>query len=109
DRGNNAFDVRHSLNASVLYQLPFKTRSKAADFLVGGWEIGGIYNARTGLPIDITLSRPDIVYQVNGTNQYVQAPIVTNGVVTTTAVIDNPYGGAFRSNRRPSGVPGVDP
>lgn len=50
-----------------------------------------------------------IVYQINGTNQYVQAPIVSNGVVTTTAVIDNPYGGAFRSNRRPNVVAGVDP
>ena len=59
--------------------------------------------------MDVTLSRPDIVYQINGTNQFVQAPIVTNGVVTTTAVIDNPYGGAFRSNRRPDVVPGVDP
>ena len=109
DHGNNAFDLRHSVNASVLYQLPIKTKSKALDLIAGGWEVGGIYNARTGLPIDVTLSRPDIVYQVNGTNQFVQAPIVTNGVVTTTPVIDNPYGGAFRSNRRPSVVPGVDP
>ena len=29
DRGNNAFDVRHSANVSVLYQLPIKTKSKA--------------------------------------------------------------------------------
>ena len=109
DRGNNAFDVRHSMNASVLYQLPIKGRSKVAEYLAGGWEVGGIVNARAGLPIDVTISRPDIVYQINGTNQFVQSPIVTNGVVTTTAVIDNPYGGAFRNNRRPSVVPGVDP
>jgi hypothetical protein len=76
---------------------------------LGGWEVGGIYNARTGLPIDVTLSRPDIVYQVIATGQYVAAPIVTGGVVQTTAVIDNPFGGAFRSNRRPSVVAGVDP
>src|SRR5262249_314775 len=49
------------------------------------------------------------VYQINGTNQYVTAPIVANDVVTTTAVIDNPFGGAFRNNRRPTVVPGVDP
>jgi outer membrane receptor protein involved in Fe transport len=109
DRGNNAFDLRHSMNASVLYQIPFKTSSKTAALLAGGWEVGGVYNARTGLPIDVTLSRPDIVYQINGTSQFVQSPIVNGGVVTTTAVIDNPYGGAFRSNRRPSVVPGVDP
>jgi Carboxypeptidase regulatory-like domain len=109
DRGNNAFDVRHSVNVSALYQLPIKPTAKAANFLVGGWEVGGIYNARTGLPIDVTISRPDIVYQINGTNQFVQSPIVTGGVVQTTAVVDNPYGGAFRSNRRPTVVSGVDP
>jgi hypothetical protein len=109
DRGNNAFDVRHSANVSILYQLPVKSGSKAANYLIEGWEIGGIYNARTGLPIDVTVSRPDIVYQINGTNQFVQAPVVTNGVVMTTPVIDNPFGGAFRSNRRPSVAEGVDP
>lgn len=109
DRGNNAFDVRHSANASVLYQLPVKMKSNAANYVLGGWEVGGIYNVRTGLPIDVTISRPDIVYQVDGTNQYVQSPIVQNGVVLTTPVVDNPYGGAFRSNRRPSVVAGVDP
>ena len=70
DRGNNAFDVRHSVNVSVLYQLPIKPRSKAANLLLGGWEVGGIYNGRTGMPVDVTISRPDIVYQINGTNQY---------------------------------------
>jgi hypothetical protein len=109
DRGNNAFDVRHSANVSVLYQLPENPKMKAANLAAGGWEIGGIYNARTGIPVDLTISRPDIVYQINGTNQFVQAPIVTGGVVTTTAVIDNPYGGAFRNNRRPDVVAGVDP
>ncbi len=109
DRGNNAFDVRHSANVSVLYQLPVRLKQKAANYVLGGWEIGGIYNARTGLPIDITISRPDIVYQVNGTNQFVSAPIVQNGTVLTTAVVNNPFGGAFRSNRRPNVVPGVDP
>lgn len=109
DRGNNAFDVRHSLNASLLYELPFHANHAAIDFLLGGWEVGGVVNARTGLPIDLTISRPDIVYRVNATGAYVGAPIVQNGVILTTPVIDNPYGGAFRNNRRPDVVAGVDP
>jgi len=32
----------------------------------------------------------------------VNAPIVSGGVITTTPVINNPYGGAFRNNS-PSG------
>jgi hypothetical protein len=39
----------------------------------------------------------------------VNAPIVNNGTVLTTPVINNPFGGAFRNNRRPDVVAGVDP
>ena len=60
------------------------------------------------LPIDVTMSRPDIAYQVNATGQFVNAPIVNNGTVLTTPVINNPYGGAFRNNRRPDVVAGVE-
>jgi hypothetical protein len=109
DRGNNAFDVRHSLNLTALWQIPGKLQNSTANYVLGGWEIGGIYNFRTGLPIDVTMSRPDIVYRVNATGQFVTAPIVQSGQVLTTAVINNPFGGAFRSNRRPDVVAGVDP
>ncbi|HEY7337402.1 MAG TPA: carboxypeptidase regulatory-like domain-containing protein [Bryobacteraceae bacterium] len=109
DRGNNAFDVRHSLNLSMLYELPVHLSSHGAQAVLGGWEAGGIYNARTGIPIDVTISRPDLAYQVVSTGAYVASPIVTGGTVQTIPVINNPYGGAFRSNRRPDVVPGVDP
>ena len=122
DRGNNAFDVRHSMNASVLYALPNKFRNKAMRGVVGGWELGGIFNARTGLPIDVTMTRPDILYRVNSTGQIINnpyctlsgAPVVCSSaaagkVVETTAVINNPYGGAFRNNRRPAVIAGIDP
>ncbi|MCL5746375.1 MAG: hypothetical protein M1541_20995, partial [Acidobacteria bacterium] len=116
DRGDNAFDVRHSINATALYQLPFgrgqaymKHAPKWADGLFGGWELGGVLNARTGLPIDLTMARNDIAYRLNGTGQLVDAPVVSNGMILTTPVVNNPWGGAFRGNRRPSVVAGVNP
>ena len=116
DYGNNAFDLRHSMNISALYEVPFGRGrryaahvNRAVDAFLGGWQLGGVMNARTGLPVDVTMVRNDIVYQVNGTNTYVPSPIVTGGTVMTTPVINNPYGGAFRSNRRPNVVAGVDP
>ena len=105
DRGNNAFDVRHSLNFSALYELPVKLSNHAAQSVLGGWEIGGILNARTGLPIDVTVALDQIV----STGQYVSSPVVQGGQVLTIPVIDNPFGGAFRSNRRPDVVAGVNP
>jgi len=117
DRGNNANDVRHNINITALYELPFgrgrqfmRQVNPVVDGILGGWQIGGVLNARTGLPIDVTIDRPDIVYRVNSTGQYVAAPIVdAGGQVLTTAVVNNPYGGAFRSNRRPNVVAGVNP
>lgn len=116
DRGNNAFDVRHSFNASVMYDLPvgrgrraLGNTSKLVDMLLGGWEVGGVVNARTGLPVDVTIARNDIAYRVNSTGAIVDAPVVSDGQVLTTPIVNNPYGGAFRSNRRPDVVPGVNP
>jgi hypothetical protein len=109
DRGNNAFDVRQSANVSVLYQLPFKLSNRGAQAFLGDWELGGIFNARTGIPMDITISRPDIAYQVVSTGQYVSSPVVSGTSVLTVPVINNPFGGSFRSNRRPDVVLGVDP
>jgi hypothetical protein len=117
DRGNNAFDVRHSYNVTGLYELPLgrgrkfmKDTAKAADLLLSGWELGGILNGRTGLPIDLTIARNDIVYRVNATGELVSTPILdASGNILTIPVINNPYGGAFRSNRRPNVVAGVSP
>ncbi len=117
DRGNNAFDIRHSFNASALYELPIGTgrrylrdAGKALQMLLGGWEIGGIVNARTGLPIDLTLARNDVAYRVNATGAIVDKPqVASDGTVLTTPIVNNPWGGAFRNNRRPDVVAGVSP
>ncbi|HET8549168.1 MAG TPA: TonB-dependent receptor, partial [Bryobacteraceae bacterium] len=102
DRGNNAFDVRHSVNLSALYELPFRG-------LFSAWQVGGIWNYRTGLPVDLKITRPDIVYRDTRTGAYVNSPIVVGGVPVTTPVINVPGGGAFRNVRRPDVIAGVDP
>ncbi len=117
DRGNNAFDIRHSFNASALYELPIGAGrrylhdgGKVPDMLLGGWEIGGIVNARTGLPIDLTIARNDVAYRVNATGAIVDQPqVASDGTILTTPIVNNPWGGAFRNNRRPDVVAGVSP
>ncbi len=67
-------------------------------------------NARTGLPIDVTLARNDIAYRVNSTGAIVNSQVLaSDGTILTTPIVNNPYGGAFRSNRRPDVVAGVSP
>ena len=116
DRGNNAFDVRHSANISALYELPFgkgkmfaKNMNRAAETLLGGWQLGGIVNARTGLPLDIRITRPDIVYRDTRNNTIVNSAIVVNGVPVTVPVVNVPGGGNSRDVRFPDVVAGVNP
>jgi hypothetical protein len=118
DYGNNNFDVRHTFNATVLYDLPigYNQRWKlegVADALLGGWQVGGIINARTGLPIDLRITRPDVVCQ-NSLSGAISNLATVNGVSNacgagSLAVINTPGGGASRNVRRPDVVPGVNP
>jgi len=116
--GRGTFDIRHSLNATLLYDLPFghakaHSLSGPLDVIGGGWQVGGIVNFRSGVPIDVLITRPDIAYVgKSGTSiagQTFANPIVTNGVVQTTAVVNVPGGGNSRNIRRPNVVPGVNP
>jgi outer membrane receptor protein involved in Fe transport len=82
--GTNASDIPHTFNGSLVYALPFE------GFWAGGWRVGGIVNARSGVPINVTINRPDTV---------------TIGGATVT----NIPGGNTRGTQRPDLVPGVNP
>ena len=108
DLGHNAFDVRHTFNVSAVYSLPYgrgraHEASGLAGALAGNWDIAGIVNARSGLPIDVRITRADVVYMDGAGNVFL------NAAAGRTAVINTPNGGASRNVRRPDLVPGVDP
>jgi hypothetical protein len=108
DNGYNNFDVRHTFNLSVLYAVPYGSGRRhslggVANALLGGWDVGGIVNARSGLPVNLLVTRPDVVY-VDGAGA-----VFTNPAAGRTAVINTPGGGASRNVRRPDLIPGVDP
>jgi hypothetical protein len=115
DYGNNNFDIRQSLNVDALYELPYghgrqfgSNASRPLDLLLGGWQLGGVLNARSGVPIDVLITRPDIAYVDNRNGNVCTSPVIANGQVVTTAVVNVP-GGASRNVRRPDVVPGVEP
>jgi len=97
DDGYNNFDVRHTFNLSLLYAVPGKGA------LAGGWTVGVIGNARSGLPVPVLVGRNDIVYMDAA------GVVWNNAAADRTAVINTPGGGASRSTRRPDLIPGVDP
>jgi hypothetical protein len=110
DLGYNAFDVRHTFNLSALYSLPFGAGRAfmgnahgLQQAVLGGWDVGAILNSRSGLPIDVRVTRPDVVYLDAAGN------VFSSAAADRVAVINTPGGGASRSVRRPNLIPGVDP
>jgi hypothetical protein len=136
DNGYNNFDVRHTFNLSALYDLPFGGGKKhdlgsVGNAILGNWEVGTIVNARSGLPLEIGIVRPDVVIQC-ATSGGCVVPTGAAGATTTfangfvaqlpgtinaanplppgfIAVVNTPGGGASRNVRRPDLVPGVNP
>lgn len=58
DRSSTNIDVRHTMAMNAVYQLPFaRSGNGFVSRVFGGWELAGIATARTGLPVNITISR----------------------------------------------------
>jgi len=136
DNGYNNFDVRHTFNLSALYALPFGKGTKhdfgpVANAILGNWEVGTIVNARSGVPLEIGIVRPDVVIQCQNTAGCV-VPTGAGGATTTfangfvaqlpgtinaanplptgfIAVVNTPGGGASRNVRRPDLISGMNP
>jgi hypothetical protein len=51
--GNSDYDFRHVISANYVYQLPFKSASKALDYAIGGWSISGTVFYRSGQPFSV--------------------------------------------------------
>ena len=53
--GPAEYDVRHSFNASYVWELPLKAilRGHGSTYLVNGWQVSGTIFARTGFPYTV--------------------------------------------------------
>jgi hypothetical protein len=65
ERASSDQDMRSYFTASTIYQLPFgrgreflNSASRLTDFFLGGWQVSGIASVRSGLPLNVTMSRP---------------------------------------------------
>ncbi len=50
---NADYDLRHSLNASYVWDLPFKASNGLLNKAIGGWEVSGTFFYHTGFPFSI--------------------------------------------------------
>jgi hypothetical protein len=50
---NSDYDVRHSLNASYVWELPIQFKNRALNTVAGGWTVSGTFFHRSGLPFSV--------------------------------------------------------
>jgi hypothetical protein len=123
DEGYNLFDVRHAANVSALYDLPvgrnkhyLSSANAIVEGVLGNWQVGTIVSARSGLPVEIYVTRPDILYE-DSSGKFFGSPQCPGfakcsdpgAIASTHVVINTPGGGSSRAFRRPDVVPGVNP
>jgi carboxypeptidase family protein/TonB-dependent receptor-like protein len=80
--GPSAFDIRHQVVVSYLYQMPvgrgrafLHDTNRLLDYVVGGWDIGGITNLHSGFPFTIFANTST---DFSGFNQFVDRPLAGN-------------------------------
>lgn len=120
-RGNSDFDIRHLWNANFIYELPFgrgqRFGSGAPGWLnqiIGGWEVTGIFTARSGLPFTTTTTAFPVGFNFNSPAAFNNSNVgalqgqihdATNGTIqffnNPTVVFDpaNPTAGVLRFPR----------
>jgi hypothetical protein len=75
DRSVSGFDLPNIFSGSFVYDIPvgkgksFSTHSRAADYILGNWQIGGILSLHSGSPFDVTVSNGDTAGTGNGTER----------------------------------------
>jgi hypothetical protein len=90
--GPSDFDIRHSFQTALTYQIPTLRSNRVVETILGNWSIDGIFHARSAPPIDLVQ-----------TNAYLAAakPFLPGTTTNNTA--------GMKFAVRPSLVPGVDP
>jgi hypothetical protein len=64
ERSSSDQDMRSYFSANTIWQIPvgrgrafLGNASRPTNFLLGGWQLSGIASARSGLPLNVTISR----------------------------------------------------
>lgn len=84
--GSSDFDIRHQINASAVWEMPFgkgraflNAENRLVNAMVGGWQLSTIYRWNTGLPVS-AMPFDDARW---ATNWNVQANVTPTTAVST--------------------------
>lgn len=94
------FDIHHNLVANYVWTLPTPNWGGAAKWIAGGWQVGGIVSASSGVPFTLILG-PDALGQGAG---YTDGPFDYPNRVSGCNAITGPT--ILRTNGVPNGQVG---
>ena len=57
DRASSDFDVRHSFNAAITYDLPAPGKRNLVSSVLRNWSLDAVVAARTAMPVDVFVRR----------------------------------------------------
>jgi hypothetical protein len=116
ERGDNSSDERHSFGVNAIWQIPAGANkrfqfggNRFLNNLLGDWQISGFNNFHSALPINVQVSRNNVLYLNPQTGAYYTNPVLSVGKPVTVPVINLLGGGQSRGTQRPDRVPGVNP
>jgi hypothetical protein len=84
DKADGIWDVRHVVNANLIYELPFGAGKNYLNQpgvlrnVFGSWQLMSIVGAHTGFPVNVTVDRSSTVIPDGNTNN--QRPDLVPGV-----------------------------
>ncbi|MFV0388427.1 MAG: carboxypeptidase regulatory-like domain-containing protein [Pyrinomonadaceae bacterium] len=99
------FDIRHSINANFIFQLPFGKgamfdgQGMTKNFFLGGWQLSGIYRFNTGLPLNPPFDQAQWATNWNAQSNGTQLVPVTVGANRNTQNAFTDPQAAFNSYR----------
>lgn len=129
ERSSSDTDIRSYFRLSTIYELPVGRgrtflggSSRMTDLFLGGWQLAGIASARTGLPVNVTISRkasalPDQINKNQRPNRVSGVPLYPSHQTTqhwlNPAAFSTPANGAWgnlgRNAVRAPGIWQIDP
>ncbi len=86
--GPAAFDIRHRIAVTYIYELPFGRGKWVghdvpgwADQIIGGWQLAGVTTWQTGFPFTLHANHSN---DYSGFNQFNDRPVLVPGAITHT-------------------------